>query len=181
MLLVKHTFCEQVHLVILIYVDILLTALLQVIFACDCDFVGTDLREQHITNSVSDWGSNWRNASKEIKCNVKFLLICIFKAFHSQGIHHSWPGDYWKILSCLRWLREDMKRKLPDRWRRSDRVFHHIITRPHTAFIMQQFFIKMLYLFIITIFVQLDSVQLPFLSQVKIMLKGWIFVMIEEC
>jgi len=93
----------------------------------------------------SQWkspGSPWMKKARQVRSNIKSMLICFFD---QKGIVHKEfvpPGQtvkaafYIEVLKCLR---ENVRRKWPNQWQNITRPLHHDNAPAHVALLTRRF------------------------------------------
>lgn len=96
--------------------------------------------------------SQWKTPSsprpkkcRQVKSNIKTMLICFFDAkgvVHSEFVPPGQTVNQTFYLEVLRRLRNSVRQKRPDLWQTGDWFFHHDNAPAHTAISVTQFLAK---------------------------------------
>nr|CAI5830179.1 unnamed protein product [Callosobruchus analis] len=96
----------------------------------------------------SQWmalGSPRPKKARQVKSNLKTLLICFFDCrgvVHAEFVPSGQTVNQQFYLDVLKRLREKISRKRADIWRTGDWFFHHDNAPAHTALSIRQFLTK---------------------------------------
>nr|CAH7754411.1 unnamed protein product [Callosobruchus chinensis] len=96
----------------------------------------------------SQWmtpGSPRPKKARQVKSNIKTLLICFFDCrgvVHAEFVPTGHTVNQQFYLEVLKRLREKIRKKRADLWRTGDWFFHHDNAPAHTALSVKQFLTK---------------------------------------
>ena len=86
-----------------------------------------------------------RKKARQVKSNVKTMLICFFDAsgiVHMEFVPPGQTVNQTFYLQVLRRLRDAVRRKRPDLWQSGEWWFRHDNAPAHTALSVRQFWTK---------------------------------------
>ena len=101
-----------------------------------------DLETKTQSSQWKSLRSPWLKKARQVKSNIKSMLICFFD---QKGIVHKEfvpPGQTVKAalyVKVLKRLWEDVWRKWPDQWRNNTWLFHHDNAPAHAALLTRLF------------------------------------------
>jgi histone-lysine N-methyltransferase SETMAR len=86
-------------------------------------------------------GSLYSNVGK-LGSNVKSMLVIFFDCegtVHQEFVPPGQTVNQYYYLDVLKRLREQVRRKRPERWRNQDWLLHYVSAPAHTALLVQRF------------------------------------------
>ena len=78
----------------------------------------------------------WKSASSSQQFQVHVDLFFRHPRHCPQGICTPWSNHQWQVL---KWLREGIRRKRPDKWKNNNWFLHHDNVPAHTSLVVWQF------------------------------------------